>query len=476
MWFKSQKIAHLTSPELSNNPNRDVIVTETTPLLSFFNSHGGHNRSYQVELDTSDQFNSENLVNFFDLAENGQFVSDFKIPHNKELKDKSQYFWRVKAKDANGNVSDWANSRFFVDSESDDKFSGLMRAEIKKVDVSAGYNAKNIVDYDDPGLLTFWQSPPPGEREQWVSFDLGEEKEICRLWILSNVNDQSGWLKSFVLEKSSDNKSWQEIAESKVTNNDTFRNIVDFPPVKAQYFRLLIKEFSGYAAQINEVILYGKYDIPTPKSPTSDYVLIIGNEHNGYTFTELAKCVEKNSDLKTLIVPYFQVSMAMLDELGNKPKAIILSGNNADYPNLPMFEHNGEFEIIRQSDIPILGICAGHQFLAMAYGYTRARSMGWSDISSMRPSRERTKIKILKDDPIFEGISDNFSAPEIHGWAVVEPADEFEIIAAGKYAQAQKSRKRSIYGIQFHAEIDLADNQAKPIIKNFLKIALENKN
>lgn len=471
MWFKSNK-EHITAPELSNNPHRDVIVTKTTPLLSFYNSHGGKNRSYNLELDTSDKFDSKDLIKISGATENGQFVTGIKIPVRNSLIDKTQYFWRVKATAESGAESDWATSRFFVDSESDDKFSGLCRAEIKDVQVSGGYNAKNIIDYDDPGLVTFWQSPPPGDKEQWVVFDLGEPTEICRIWILSNVNDSDGWLKSFFLEKSDDGQKWQEISGSKINDNDTFRNIIDFTPAKAQYFRLMIKEFTGYAVQINEIILFSKKDQKIPKVPSDDYVLIIGNEHNGFTFTELASCVEKNSGIKTVTIPYYEISMKMIEELSNKPKAIILSGNNADYPNLPIFEYNGEFEIIRQSDIPILGICAGHQFLAMAYGYTRARSMGWSDVSAMRPKKDKTKIKIIKNDPIFEGVPDNFTAPEIHGWAVVEPAEEFEIIAAGKYIQAQKSTKRLIYGIQFHSEIDVAYNQAKPVIKNFIKLAL----
>ena len=105
-------------------------------------------------------------------------------------------------------------------------------------------------------------------------------------------------------------------------------------------------------------------------------------------FSELASFVENlGLGLKTLVVPHYEVSLKMIEKLDHKPVAIILSGNNADYPNLPMFEFNGEYEIIRQSKLPILGICCGHQQLAMAYGYTYARSMGWSDISSLENPR-----------------------------------------------------------------------------------------
>ncbi|MFA6295924.1 MAG: discoidin domain-containing protein [Patescibacteria group bacterium] len=464
-------------PKLNNNPSWDVIVTELDPLLSFFNATGGpKNRHYEIQLDTNKNFDSKNLIEYKNVPENGEFVTDKKIEKENSLKDKQQYYWRVRAI-TETSKSDWTVSRFFVDIESDDHFMNLTRAKVKDIEVSGGYNAKNIIDYDDPGLVTFWQSPPPCENQHFVKFDLGKPIEISRIWMLSTPTDADGWLKNFVWQTSNDNKTWTEISGTEFKNNDTFRNIIDFKPVTARYFKLLIKEFIGYAAQLNEIILYSPGKPKLPTVPEKDYVLIVGNEHNGFTFTDLAKHIEGlNFNLKTVTVPYFEVSMEMLNSLKNKPKAIILSGNNADYPNLPMFEHNGEFEIIRQTDIPLLGICAGHQFLAMAYGYTRARSMGWSDISAIEPKTRMTKIKLEKKDPIFEGFKDNFTAPEVHSWEVAEPAEEFEVIAKSTYVQAQKSTRRFIYGEQFHAEIHVPYNQGKKYIENFLKMVLENKN
>ncbi len=396
-------------------------------------------------------------------------VSDKKVEEKDALMDKTRYYWRARMITPVGK-SDWTVSRFFVDTQSDDAFMNMTRVPIKEVNVSAGYNAKNIIDYDDPGLVTFWQSPP-GDEEQWVVFDFGKVQTICRVWILSTPMDPDGWLKEFVLQTSDDGKRWKDIPETETKNNDTFRNVIDFKPVKARYVRLLIKEFTDYCAQINEMIVYSLGKPPLPKIPKKDYVLIIGNEHNGYTFTDLTGHIKSlNLDLEMVSVPYYEASLEMLESLDKKPLAIILSGNNADYPNLPMFEYNGEFEIIRKSEIPILGICAGHQFLAMAYGYTRARSMGWSDITAVAPKKRWTHVKILKEDPIFTDIANNFVAPEIHGWAVVEPAEEFEVIAASTYVQAQKSTKRLIYGEQFHAEINVSYNHAKSFIKNFLKM------
>jgi len=459
-------------PKLTNNPSWDVVVTETTPLLSFFNAQGGPNeRWYEIQIDTAKTFDSLSIISYPRVPQNGDYVSDIKINSDHALQDNTQYYWRVRTVTPFG-TSPWTVSRFYVNTSSDDHFMNMMRIPIHTVDVSGGYNAKNIIDYDDPGLVTFWQSPPPGEKHPWVMFDLGKPTTVCRFWILSTPDNPDGWLKDFIFHKSMDGVHWEPVQDSAVKDNDTFRNIINVTPFEARYVRLSIHDFIGYCAQLNEVILYTPGNPPIPDVPDSDYVLIIGNEHNGYTFTELADHVGYvMPNLKTITIPYFEVSMNMLLALKHKPIAIILSGNNADYPNLPMFEHNGEFELIRECDIPILGICAGHQFLAMAYGYTRARSMGYSDITAIEPKRKWTHTKIIKQDPIFNGIKDTFIAPEIHGWAVVEPGEGFTVIAASSYIQAVRHTKRTIYGKQFHAEITASYNHGTAFIKNFLEIA-----
>lgn len=464
----------LLPPKLSNNPSWDVIVTETSPLLSFFNAVGNiSSQKYEIQLDTSKNFNSQNLKIFKGLVENDSPVTEQKVTVTEPLLDKKIYYWRVRTVTANSH-SDWAVSRFQVDTQADKKFMDLVRVPIKNTKVSNGYNAKNITDWDDPGLLSFWQSPPPGDNQSWIEFDLGASREVSRVWMLSNFSDQNGWLKDFVWQVSDDGNKWREIPGTNIKKNLTFRNIIDFAPVRGRYFRLLIRAFAGYAAQINEIILYSSGQSPVPAVPAGDYVLIVGNEHNGFTFTELAKYIEKlPGNIKTVTVPCYAVSPRLLEKLSHPPRAIILSGNNADYPNLPMFEYNGEFEIIRNTKIPLLGICAGHQFLAMAYGYTRARSMGWSDISALESKQKMTRIKIDKKDPIFAGMRDNFTAPEVHSWAVVAPGPEFEVIASSGYVQVQKSTKRLIYGVQFHPEIEVPYNHGAKIIENFLRMALK---
>lgn len=464
----------LTAPRLTNNPTMDIIATNRRPLLSFFNAKGGvGERSYEIQLDTADAFNSKNLIRYSNIPETTPYITERLVDENDLLIDDTRYYWRARAVDSAGTVGSWAKSRFFVDTKADGEFMKLVRIPVKSVEVSSGGDLKNITDVDDPGQVTFWQSTPPGAPTQWIRFDLGGETEVSRIWMLSNTDGTGdGWLKDFAWQASDDAAQWTDIEGAAVTGNDTYRNIIDFAPVKTRYLRLFIRDWHGYAPQINAIILYSPGMPPVPAAPDGDYVLIVGNQMNGATFTELAGRVEQlGLGLKTLTVPCHQVSLAMLGQLANKPVAIILSGNNADYPNMPMFEFNGEYEIIRESDIPILGICCGHQQLAMAYGFTYARSMGYPDISGMEPPRARQEIRILKNDPIFEGIPDPFIGAEIHGWAIGRLPDGFQALAESEYIQAVKGTSRMIYGEQFHSEIRVPYNQARPYLANFLRMA-----
>lgn len=474
--------APLTAPELTNNPSLDVIVTNDHPLFSFFNAAGGQGkRTYTIQIDTSEKFDSPNLIEYKNVPETNQHITgkldiSEKLHESgqKGLVNKTRYYWRVRAADESGTEGPWAVSRFFVDTAADDAFMNMVRVPVQDLEVSSGFNKKNIIDLDDPGQATFWQSTPPGSDTQWVSFDLGRTWTIARIWMLSNPNGSDGWLEDFAWQMSSDGKSWTDIPGASVPGNDTFRNIIDFKPVSTRYLRLFIKGWKGYAAQINAITIYSPGKPPVPEVPANDYVLIVGDQQNGFTFTELADFVKGlGLGLDTLTVPHYEVSFEMLEGLKRKPVAVILSGNNAGYQNLPMFEYNGVYEIIRDSKIPILGICCGHQQLAMAYGYTFARAMGWEDISAMEAEAKRTKIEIEKKDAIFDGIKSPFVGVEVHGWAVANLADKYDLLAKSSYVQAIKNKDRMIYGEQFHAEIKVPYNEGTPYLVNFLKMAKE---
>jgi GMP synthase-like glutamine amidotransferase len=461
-------------PRLTNNPSLDVVVTNRRPVLSFFNAQGGKAPlAYEMQLCPTPDFRGLDLITYEGVAQNRGRVTAKRVAKGDELKDGARYWWRVRAVDAAGRKGPWGRTRFFVDTASDDHFMGLSRVYPQQILASSGSNPKNVYDLDDPGQSTFWQSAPFGEEDQWLFLDLGRSQTISRIWMLSNISGKNGWIKDCAWQTSPDGINWRDVPGGKLTNNDTFRNILDITPTTGRFWRLYLRDWQGYCAQVNALCLYSAAKPATPSPPPGQYVVVVGDQMNGYTFTQLARRIRGLAlDLKVLEIPHYQMSLELVRSLKPQPVAIILSGNNAGYQNLPMFEYNGNYEVIRQCKLPILGICCGHQLTAMAYGLTFARSMGWSDITALEPSSWKPEIDTLQKDPLFHGVPNPFIAPQVHGWAVYTLPENYQALARSTYLQSLKRTDKFLYGVQFHPEIEAPYNQAPQVLVNFLKMAL----
>ena len=110
------------------------------------------------------------------------------------------------------------------------------------------------------------------------------------------------------------------------------------------------------------------------------------------------------------------------------------------------------FEWLRGFGKPVLGICAGMQAIAAAYG---SRMVKCQEIGM-------TEVETVKDNPLFKGW---FKAYSLHNWAV-EPSGEFTVLAkSGNCVEAVKHNDREFYGVLFHPEVRNQD-----IIQKFAKL------
>ena len=477
----------ISPPSLNNNPQFDMILTNNRPILSANNPvHFPEIFSMDFELSKDSSFPQNQTIYYLGIKSKTRGITEFQVKEGDELSD-GKYYWRARTVDGDGNTSAWVQTRFDIDVKNSRTFSGYLRAKIKDIEVSSGEDAKNIIDWNDQGQITFWNSAPSaGEPFSWVMFDMGKPMPVSRFWMLSTreTTPAAGWLKDFVWQSSNDKKKWVDIPGSKVVGNDSYRNIIDFEPVNTRYYRLAIFSQNALQAQINVIIPYFKGQPKVPETPTGKYVLIIGNQMNGYTYTNLEKFVKKRG-YKSLVVPHYEMSYDVFKKLKNKPMAMIFSGNNADWQNLPIFEYYGEYEIIRKNyDIPMMGICAGNEFMAMAYGVSFSHWMGGFDDTMFKISKgiDPDKVHIkeeFKNDPIFAGLPNPFQAVEIHSWAISplflkdKRYSEFLETAHSSYIQCIKSFKRDLYSEQFHGAVVNEYNQSGQYLANFLKIADE---
>ena len=150
---------------------------------------------------------------------------------------------------------------------------------------------------------------------------------------------------------------------------------------------------------------------------------------------------------------------ASLEEIKRKnPFGIIFSGGPAS-----VYESGAPLppEGIYRLGIPILGICYGLQVIA--------HQLGGKVVKADHQEYGRAPLRIIKTDPIFEGLPGSFDVWMSHADKVDELPPGFERLAdsPGSPNAVIASRERKIYGLQFHPEVAHTE-KGKEILGNFL--------
>ena len=147
-----------------------------------------------------------------------------------------------------------------------------------------------------------------------------------------------------------------------------------------------------------------------------------------------------------------------IDEILDKdPCGLIIGGG-------PSIEGAGNtIEYIKNINVPILGICLGHQLIAKTYG--------GEVTTSNTESYAQVNINILEDEDLFYGLGSNMDVWSSHKDEIKTLPQEFKIIANSNLCniEAIKHKNQDIYGIQFHPEVHTTP-QGDKIFNNFYKI------
>ncbi|AZQ61368.1 GMP synthase [Flammeovirga pectinis] len=112
-------------------------------------------------------------------------------------------------------------------------------------------------------------------------------------------------------------------------------------------------------------------------------------------------------------------------------------------------------------NIPVLGICFGHQMLGILEG---------GKVTLTTEAREKEVIHQLKpNDKIFTNIPQNSEFEEDHCESVSLP-NTFELLANSRSCnnEVMKHKTRLWYGVQFHPEV--TDVVGKLLIENWLNL------
>ena len=145
------------------------------------------------------------------------------------------------------------------------------------------------------------------------------------------------------------------------------------------------------------------------------------------------------------------------------PEAIVLSPGPCT-PN----EAGICLELIERAgpEIPIFGVCLGHQSIGQVYGGSIVRA----------PSLMHGKVSTISHGGrgVFRGINDAFQATRYHSLTIAPETvpDVLEVTATAEDGVIMGAMHKShpVHGVQFHPE-SIASEHGHTILKNFLDIA-----
>ncbi|MDP6905902.1 MAG: GMP synthase subunit A [Candidatus Thalassarchaeaceae archaeon] len=115
-------------------------------------------------------------------------------------------------------------------------------------------------------------------------------------------------------------------------------------------------------------------------------------------------------------------------------------------------------------EIPILGICAGHQFMAGYYGGSAAEALA--------PEFGAATIQLVEGGgQIFSGTPNEQTVWESHNDEVDNVPENFFITASSQscLVQGMENRKGNRFGLQFHPEVNDSE-YGKEMFQNFIEI------
>ena len=113
-------------------------------------------------------------------------------------------------------------------------------------------------------------------------------------------------------------------------------------------------------------------------------------------------------------------------------------------------------------DVPVLGVCLGHQTIAAAFG---------GHVGPIEPMHGRASLVRHGGHGLFEGVPDPFAAGRYHSLAVHQPLPaslRLDAVTEDGIVMAISHQSRPIYGVQFHPESILTES-GQLILANFLE-------
>ena len=190
-------------------------------------------------------------------------------------------------------------------------------------------------------------------------------------------------------------------------------------------------------------------------------VLAVNNYPTNDRFGRLRRCLEENGAQVT-VAGWNECSPSLFGGFDG----VALSGS-PDMMSRPatVQKYRKEVEAMAEVTVPTLGVCFGHQLMAVAFG-SRVVEDG-------RPVLDFVRTDILGRDPIWHGLPRSLMLLESRHEVVESLPEDFVLEARSSTSPiaAMKHRKLPLYGVQFHPERWTTKNpDGNWVVANFVRL------
>ncbi len=190
-------------------------------------------------------------------------------------------------------------------------------------------------------------------------------------------------------------------------------------------------------------------------------VLAVNNYPTRERFLRLEGCLEGNGATVTSI-EWGEASPSRF----NSFDGVALSGS-PDMMSQPktLTKYRREIDAILDSEVPVLGVCFGHQMMARAFGADVVKD--GKHVLGM------VETKVLVDDPLFEGLPGSLMLLESRYEVVKSLPRGFRLLGRSQTSDisAMKHGSRPLYGVQFHPERYTKKNpDGNRVVGNFVRM------
>jgi len=139
---------------------------------------------------------------------------------------------------------------------------------------------------------------------------------------------------------------------------------------------------------------------------------------------------------------------------------IILSGSSKLSVINHTVEYSDEINLIKKSNVPIVGICLGFELICFAF----------SEKLVLLNNKRHSLLRVhkIKEDSIFKEIKNHFWVYDAHRWGVKNTLYLISLAKSKDGVEIIKHPIKKIYGLQFHPEVFKAKSKGYKLLNNII--------